>query len=44
MSSGRPNYGTWMPTKDFEDNIQGYRFNRFLYIGIDTQPYDLSVQ
>ena len=37
MSSGRPNYGSWMPTKDFEDNIEGYRFNRFLYIGIDTR-------
>ena len=35
MSSGRPNYGSWMPTKEFEDNIEGYRFNRFLYIGMD---------
>ena len=33
-ASGRPHYGLWMPTKDFQVNIEEYKFNRFLYIGI----------
>ena len=41
MSSGRPNYGSWMPSKEFEDNIEGYRFNRFLYIGIEMRNHDV---
>ena len=37
MSRGRPNYGLWMPTEDFQDHIEEYRFNKFLYIGIRAQ-------
>ena len=33
MSSGRPNYGSGMPTEDFQKNIEKYKHNRFLYIG-----------